>query len=455
MKIHTFKMTYKKKLLFSFSMIFLLFAVLVILMQYNREKTFKKDKILTNLKAYTTLISNYTEQGGDDYNSIVDLMPKALRVTIIDNQGKVFFDNAVEKLEGMDNHLMRPEIVSSAKQGVPAEHIRVSQSTGTKYLYIATSFDDCFIRVALPYNSRVELMLRADNLFFYVILLLFVIGFVALNYISERFAMSVSALKNFALHPSNDVTFPKGELGEIGKTIKANYNIIKQNQLQKQEITSNIAHELRTPISSVSGYLETILAHENMDEKQRHSFIKKAFVQIQRLTTLIADVSLLSKIESDDTSLFKEPMMLKPLVDEVVERFNAKISDVGANVKVNVPDDMAINANYTLISAVFSNLIENAIKYAGEGVTINIEVLEVNYDEVIISVWDDGCGVASEHLPKLFERFYRPSDGRTRMDGGSGLGLSIVKNAVLCHDGHIEARKRDGVGLEILFSIKK
>ena len=448
-------MTYKKKLLFSFSIIFLLFAVLVILMQYNREKTFKKEKIVTNLKAYTTLINKYTEQGGGDYNSIVALMPKSLRVTIIDNHGKVFFDNAVDKLEGMDNHLMRPEIVNSAKQGVAAEQIRVSESTGQKYLYIATSFDNYFVRVALPYNSSVELMLRADNLFFYVILLLFVIGFVALNYTSERFAMSVSALKNFALHPSNDVTFPKGELGDIGKTIKLNYNIIKQNQLQKQEITSNIAHELRTPISSVSGYLETILAHENMDEKQRRSFIEKAFAQIQRLTTLIADVSLLSKIESDDTSLFKEPMMLRPVVEEVVERFGAKINSIGAKVRINMPDDIAVNANYTLLTAVFSNLVENALKYAGEGVTINVEVLEVTYDEVVISVWDDGCGVASEHLPKLFERFYRPSNGRTRIDGGSGLGLSIVKNAVLCHDGRIEARKRDGVGLEILFSLKK
>jgi len=448
-------MTYKKKLLFSFSLIFSLFAILVILMQYNREKTFKKEKIVTNLKAYTTLINNYNEQGGTDYNSIVDLMPSVLRVTIIDNQGKVFYDNEMEQLDEMDNHLMRPEIVSSAKLGVSAEQIRTSESTGTKYLYIATSFDDCFVRVALPYNSSVELMLSADNFFVYFILLLFVVGFIALNYISQRFAMSVLALKNFALNPSNDVTFPKGELGEIGKTIKTNYNIIQQNQLQKQEITSNIAHELRTPISSVSGYLETILTHDNMDEKQRKRFIEKAFVQIQRLTILIADVSLLSKIESDDTSLFKERIMLRPIVDEVVEQFSAKINDVGAHVKVKVPQDTIVNANYTLLSAVFSNLIENALNYAGKGVTINIEVVEVTFEEVKISVWDDGCGVASVHMPKLFERFYRPSNGRTRMDGGSGLGLSIVKNAVICHGGEIEARKRDGVGLEILFSIKK
>ena len=448
-------MTYKKKLLSSFSLIFILFAILILFMQYNREKTFKEEKISTNLKAYTELIHQFTQQGGRNYDSIVRLMPDMLRVTVINKKGDVVFDNEVQQVESMDNHLSRPEIVNAMKKKTSSQQIRHSESTGLKYMYMATSFEGYYIRVALPLNTNVELMLRADNFFVYVIILLFVVGFIALNYLSERFAAALSALHNFAVNPSNDVTFPKGELGAIGNTIKQNYNIIKQNQLQKQEITSNIAHELRTPISSVSGYLETILTHENMEPEQKKLFIEKAFLQIKRLTTLIADVSLLSKIEADDASLFKEPLMLRPLVEEVVSQFTSKIEEAGANIKINIPEDLAINANHTLLWAVFGNLIENALKYAGKDVTINIELTDTTCDEVRISVWDDGCGVSSEHLPKLFERFYRPSNGRTRIDGGSGLGLAIVKNAVLCHNGDIVARKRNGVGLEVLFSLKK
>ncbi len=221
----------------------------------------------------------------------------------------------------------------------------------------------------------------------------------------------------------------------------------------KQQMTSNISHELRTPVTSIMGYLETLSTCPNMDESKRKTFIDRAYNQCKRLSGLIRDMAMISKIEESSERLVKEPVELKALSDEVFGEFAADIEKKHITVENLLEDDLEVNGNVTLLHAIFRNMVENSLKYAGEGVTLHLECYSAEDDHVYLTYYDTGNGVPPEHLTRLFERFYRVTEGRTRDDGGSGLGLSIVRNAVAFHDGDIRAVNREEGGLQFFFSL--
>lgn len=229
----------------------------------------------------------------------------------------------------------------------------------------------------------------------------------------------------------------------------------QSNVILKQQMTSNISHELRTPVTSIMGYLETLASCPNMEESKRRNFIDKAYNQCRRLTDLIRDMALISKIEESSDRLTREDVNLKDISDEVFTEFAKEIEDKNIQVENFLTEDLNIHGNVTLLHAIFRNLVENSLKYAGNGVTLHIECYSSDDEHLYMSYYDTGVGVAPEHLTRLFERFYRVTEGRTRDDGGSGLGLSIVRNAVAFHGGDIRAVNREEGGLQIFFSLHK
>ena len=229
----------------------------------------------------------------------------------------------------------------------------------------------------------------------------------------------------------------------------------ERTRLLKQEMTSNIAHELRTPVTSVRGYLETVLDLPLDDEKKKY-FIQKAYEQTIVLSELIQDMSLITKIEEAPQSLALEDVDVSALLDKLRLDMLTVMKDKGVEMNFVVPDNLVVRGNMSLLYSIFRNLTDNSIRYAGEGVKIFINVYNEDKNYYYFSFYDTGVGVADErHLKRLFERFYRISDGRTRDTGGSGLGLSIVKNAVAFHKGTIIAKNRKEGGLEFLFQIHK
>lgn len=146
---------------------------------------------------------------------------------------------------------------------------------------------------------------------------------------------------------------------------------------------------------------------------------------------------------------------LLQVINDVCSELSTKLQKSSDTVNNTIKNPKILNGNYTLLHAIFRNLIENAINYAGEKITINIELYMEDEHYYYLSVWDNGKGVQEDAIPKLFDRFYRPGEGRTRADGGSGLGLSIVKNSVLFHNGSVSAKNKLNAGLEILFSLHK
>jgi two-component system, OmpR family, phosphate regulon sensor histidine kinase PhoR len=229
----------------------------------------------------------------------------------------------------------------------------------------------------------------------------------------------------------------------------------EKQRLLKQQLTSNIAHELKTPLSSIKGYLETILNNSNIPEEKKKYFIEKAFAQAERLTDLLNDISLLNNIE-DAGGLFEfKSLILSPVIRDVVENLKHRLTERNMECNIEVNNEVVVNGNESLLFSVFQNLIENSINYAGENTAISIRKYLEDDKFYYFQYSDSGAGISEEHLTRIFERFYRVDYGRSRETGGTGLGLSIVKNAILLHKGEISVRNKPEGGLEFLFSLSK
>lgn len=223
----------------------------------------------------------------------------------------------------------------------------------------------------------------------------------------------------------------------------------------KKQMTSNIAHELRTPVTSIRGYLETLIACPDMPQDRKQVFLERAYNQTLRLSELISDMALISKMEEKSSKFNKAHVDLYEVANEVFAEFGERISSQDVKVENLIVPGTVLPANRTLVYTILRNMVENSLKYAGEGVTLHLECYSTIEKFYYLTFYDTGSGVPEEHLERIFERFYRVNEGRTRDDGGSGLGLSIVKNAVAFHGGSIKAINRQWGGLQFFFTLKR
>ena len=220
-------------------------------------------------------------------------------------------------------------------------------------------------------------------------------------------------------------------------------------------MTQNISHELKTPVSSIKGYLETILENDNIPEDKLRFFLERCFVQAKRLGDLLADISVLTRLDEAGSLFDRQPINIHTLVSDIYKDSMQALEVKNDVFIMQIPDTCQIRGNHSLLYSIFRNLLDNAIAYAGEGIHIQVQCYREDEEFYYFSFSDSGLGVNAEHLNRIFERFYRVDKGRSRKLGGTGLGLAIVKNAVLFHQGEISARKHSSGGLEILFSLRK
>jgi signal transduction histidine kinase len=570
------RIKYKHKLFLSFVFIFSLFTVGIVVFQQTCEKRYKTEALEEKLEAYADLADKAFVRSGNREEALerlAVLFPQNIRLTLIDREGNVLYDNVIEAFSGMENHAGRPEI-RLAKEKQKGSDIRTSFSNEQAYLYYAKRFNSYYVRVALPYDIQVKHFLKSDNMFLYYSLILFVLVLILISYAADGFGKSIRKLKRFtqaAEEGSIDqfpLTFPDDELGEIGSKIAQDYQRLKEskkeivlerekllqhvhsseeglcfftaagevefynglfiqylnimvdeansdpavvfrdpcfgeitaflsgrekqanyfetkinrqgkffvarvnvfdnnsfeiiinditkqekNHLLKREMTGNITHELRTPVTGIRGCLETVLEHELTDEK-RHYFIKSAYEQVLTLSELIQDMSLITKIEDDSQSFRLEAVGIDELLKGLKKDLEIPLREKNIRMEWAIPPEVAVKGNKSLLYSIFRNLTDNVIRYAGNDVAIQISVYRTDERFYYFSYADTGVGIPGEqHLNRLFERFYRLSEGRTRDSGGSGLGLSIVKNAIMFHKGTIVAKNRAGGGLEFLFNL--
>ncbi|MDY4174792.1 MAG: ATP-binding protein [Bacteroidales bacterium] len=453
--------------------IFVIFAASLILFQQSRERQYKRDALNSQLQEYNYRIFSEMERKGMDFasaNNTLETFPNDnLRLTIIGENGNVLLDSEHGEIATMTNHSDRIEIREAKKNGAGSDYDRNSTTTGRKYFYSATYFPTAkvFVRTALPYDDELADNLKADQ--HYIWVALFLLGLLSLilwqflvrlgNNIENLQKFAIKVDRNESLTERDIESFHKDELGDIAKRIVRLYKRLTETQEQqtrlKKELTQNVAHELKTPVASIHGYMETLLTNPDIPQETRLQFMERCFVQTKRLSSLIQDISTLNKLDDKESeTLSDEPVDISAVIATIMNDTALQRSERKMEFCNKLPQGVVVRGEYSLIYSIFRNLTDNAIAYAGDSTTITLQGHETR-TSWFFEFSDNGVGVPEKCLPRLFERFYRVDKGRSRSMGGTGLGLAIVKNAILRHGGTISAMNRRGGGLIFLFSLKK
>jgi two-component system phosphate regulon sensor histidine kinase PhoR len=298
----------------------------------------------------------------------------------------------------------------------------------------------------------------AAYLIYYYTLKYFIYRKIKLIY---KFIYQTKAGKREAFFYKN--ILPQKTIEEVNRDVeqwaiekRGEIEILQKNEQFRKEFLMNLAHELRTPIFTIQGYVHTLLdgAMENPEISKK--FLNNAAKGIQRLVQLVDDLDQISKLESGQISLIRENFIIHDLVKDLYEELTlkAKEKNISLQIKKGTEAPLTVFADKQKIKQVIVNLLENAIKYGNEGGSIITGFYQMDENQVYIEISDNGPGIAEEHLPRIFERFYRADRSRNSKIGGTGLGLAIVKHIVEAHGQNMNVRSKVGVGSSFGFTLE-
>lgn len=444
--------------------VFVVFAVSFIVFQQAREKQYKVSTLTMRLEGYNALL----DEMKSPETFLAHHKNKDLRITLIRPDGTVIYDNMHKDYTHLSNHSDRLEVIQALRTGQGTSVDRPSATMKQDYFYVASYFpkDSIIIRSALPYNNDLSKSLQADQHYIWFAVIAMILLTILLYRFTARLGQNITKLRIFAYKADHNeslevedlATFPNDELGEIAERIIKMYKRIqstrKEQDILKRQLTQNIAHELKTPVASIQGYLETIIDNPRINEATKEQFLQRCYAQSERLASLLRDISTLNRLDDGSDMIDFEAVDITQMIADITKETALERQEHKMTFENKLPDRILIRGNRSLLYSVFRNLTDNALAYAGEGTTMTLEGKEQgNKWHFIFS--DNGTGVPTEHLPRLFERFYRVDKGRSRQMGGTGLGLAIVKNAVLLHGGTIRVSNLPTGGLKFEFTIKK
>lgn len=298
-----------------------------------------------------------------------------------------------------------------------------------------------------------------------------IISFFVFNYLIEKYVYNKIKLIYKMIHnlklgkdlkdaigeyvsedPINDV---EKEVKEWAIDKKLEIDTLKKQEQFRREFLSNISHEFKTPLFAIQGYIESI--QDGVDDPElKGQFLAKAAKNVERLSVLIKDLDEISKLESGEVPIRYEKFDIGILIKEVFElmELKAKRSNISLVFKEKYEDETTVNADREKIKQVLINLIHNSIKYGKENGQTAVRIFEL-HDQLLIEVTDNGPGIEEKNLNRLFERFYRTDESRSREVGGSGLGLAIVKHIIEAHEQTVTVRSTEGVGTTFAFTLEK
>lgn len=447
-----------KRLFGGVTALFVLYGVSFVAWQLGREREYKREELAATLEQVNERLLDRATSGSTwaaAWQSIRE--PANLRVTVVDSLGRVTYDSGAPAAD-LPNHADRKEIRSAWANGQGRDYDRQSAEDGRRYFYVATRFDRLVVRSALPYNDDLREALNIDMGFIYVALAtLLLVAAILYTYI-QRSSRNILSLRQFArkaargehIEPGEAEQFPRDELGYVASRIVQLYKQLQDSTERearlRKEMTDNIAHELKTPLTAIDGYLQTLAECGDLDEATRREFLARSLRQAERLTALVGDLTTLNRLDQADRPLQRETIDLRDLVVAIREETLPQLAEREMTMIVDLPSPMPLEGDRGLIYSVFRNLTDNAVSYAGRGSTVEVTGVGAG-GEWRVEFRDNGVGVDERHLARLFERFYTTDKSRSRQLGGTGLGLAIVKNAVLRHGGTIAVENRRGGGL--------
>lgn len=373
----------------------------------------------------------------------------AFRITLIGSDGTVIYESTGEH-ETMENHLQRPEIVSALGNG-HGEAIRESSTSGfDTYYYAVLLEDDSVIRVAMKVGNMYSIYDKSIPLVLMIGAAMMLLSAVFAIMLTRKIIAPIEAMAENLDEIDKHVPYP--ELEPFARAVRQQQEKKQEIERMRQEFTANVSHELKTPMTSISGYAEMI---ENGMAKDADikTFAGKIHSEACRLMNLVGDIIKLSEL--DDPNITPEVTLvdLLELAENTAELLAFPAERAGVSISAWGETGM-IMGNLGMMEELIYNLCDNAIRYNRRGGTVSITVSDLG-DTVRLSVADTGIGIAPEHVGRIFERFYRVDKSRSKATGGTGLGLAIVKHIVLRHGGKIDVDSAAGKGTDIRIWLKK
>lgn len=401
-----------------------------------------KEEIFNDLRAYAMILQSADYEKLETQEMVND-HEGGLRVTVVHSSGEVLFDNMADS-QGMADHGERPEIKAALETG-EGQAVRKSQTLSQNtYYYAVRMSDGGVLRVARDAGNALHILWRAVPILIVVLLLLLLLCIVFSNLLTKSLIKPIEEMAFDMDHMDQVESYP--ELEPFIRTINEQHNDILKSANMRQEFTANVSHELKTPLTSISGYSE-LIENGMVSEKDTIRFAKEIHRNANRLLTLINDIIRLSQLDEPQDSTVFEQVDLYALAETCVEmlQMNAQSHNVTLSIK---GEKKIVYGSRQMLDELLYNLCDNAIRYNKDNGRVIVTVGEEE-DNVFLSVKDTGIGIGAEHQERIFERFYRVDKSRSKKTGGTGLGLAIVKHIVALHHAELILESEEGKGTEI------
>lgn len=380
------------------------------------------------------------------------------RLTIMDIKGNVLADSYVSDYKIMDNHIDREEIEEALEEGNGSAR-RKSDTLKISMLYVSymSSNGDYILRIAMPFSGLMDyvlILLPAILLSLGVTIIISVIlaNRLARSITKPLYEISEELLKLKENNPEFSFKpYEYYELNLIADTTKRMADAVRESmkkiefeKMIRQEFFTNASHELKTPITSIKGYIELLESGMATDENMKMEFLDRIKKESQNMASLINDILMISRLETKDAEVTIDDVRICPLVNELIASLKPFAAENEVTIEISCKP-LVLKANHGQMRELFNNLIVNAIKYNKPKGNVKIIITNEGNDAIFV-VEDTGVGIPEESKQRIFERFYRIDKGRSKKMGGTGLGLSIVKHIVNYYNGSIELYSELGKG---------
>jgi len=275
-----------------------------------------------------------------------------------------------------------------------------------------------------------------------------------------KFIYSTKASKKQEMYykhilPQKSIDEVRQDVEAWGEQKRREIELLKQNESFRKEFLQNLSHEFKTPVFAIQGYIDTLLQGAMEDPQTNERFLQKASRNVERLVNLIQDLDEISRLERGELKLAKGNFVIQEVIKEVFESLSLKAEQhhIHFTIKKGCEQPLVVHADKEKIRQVITNLVDNSIKYGKEGGITTASMYNTDGKNILVEISDDGMGIPDAHLPRIFERFYRTQEGRSRDVAGSGLGLAICKHIIEAHGHSIHVRSTEGVGTTIGFTL--
>lgn len=390
-----------------------------------------KSEVVDELKTYADVIKetqSYDQILQGEYDPDVD----DLRITMIKKDGKVFYDSFADAKK-MENHANRQEVRQALKHG-NGKAIRTSDTLDKNTFYYAVRLDDGnILRVAKESRSIWSVFIKVTPAILILIFVILAISKMLSDVLTKSLLLPIEQMSENLDHLEDITTYK--ELMPFINTIQEQHKNILMNAKMRQEFTANVSHELKTPLTAISGYSE-LIQNGMTNEEETIRFAGEIHKSAKRLLTLINDTIRLSQLDTSEQKVIYEAIDLYKIAEDCVNMLKFSAENHGITISIH-GTNAYLEGNKEMLEEVVYNLCDNAIRYNNEGGKVDVTVKPVK-GKIYLCVEDNGIGISKEHQERIFERFYRVDKSRSKSTGGTGLGLAIVKHIIQQHGAHME-----------------